>query len=383
MDLTQMGVQVAASQKVSGGEGADTKATEPKFGEIWNNIMSKNGGTFDKPREVKKTLGKDDFLKLMITQMKYQDPSKPFEMEKMGSELAQLSNMEQLQNLNTTLKQMVTKDQPLERLAMTNLIGKSVVVDRDRFPHTEGQSEALHFNLPQDAKQVSVAVVDSTGEVLFEQDMGAVRKGENSFNWDGKKANTMPAKTGSYSLMVKAVDAKGTPIAMPKNVNAPVVGVSYEGNEPVPLVGSANSPDKITLKQVVRIIDHGPVGPMGQMMIPGAIPLSQTVMQPQQQSAVTAVSPSATQPGNKNFFTFEKGMGSTNVDPSKLNVDARRALEVYEQQAREAAEARDAEAASESGEKGFPNGLSEGPDAAALSALDARAQAENTDFARQ
>ena len=63
-------------------------------------------------------------------------------------------------------------DQPLERLAMTNLIGKSVVVDRDRFPHTEGQSEALHFNLPQDAKQVSVAVVDSTGEVLFEQDMG-------------------------------------------------------------------------------------------------------------------------------------------------------------------------------------------------------------------
>jgi len=112
-DLAQMGVQVESSRKVSD-QPNNAQATAPKFGDVWNKIMAKDGVQPEKPREIKKNLGKDDFLKLMIAQLKFQDPSKPFEMEKMGSELAQLSNMEQLQNLNSTLKQMVTKDAPLE-----------------------------------------------------------------------------------------------------------------------------------------------------------------------------------------------------------------------------------------------------------------------------
>jgi flagellar basal-body rod modification protein FlgD len=357
MDLEKMGVQVESSRTVSEGS-ADTQATNPKFGDIWNKIMAKDGQAPDKPREVKKTLGKDDFLKLMIHQLKFQDPSKPFEMEKMGSELAQLSNMEQLQNLNTTLKQMVTKDQPLERLAMTNLIGKTVVVDRDRFPHTEGQAEALHFNLPQDAAKVTVAVVDATGEVVVEKDVGPSKKGENSFSWDGKKSNSLPAKTGSYTLMVKAMDANGGQIPVPKHVNAGVVGVSYEGNEPILLVGSANSPDKVGLKQVVRIIDHGP-------QIPGAVPLSSV--------AAAGVTPSSvTQPGQKNFFTFEKGVGSRDIDRSKLGAEASRALEIYEQQAREAGQSAQA---GQPAPEGFPNGLS--------GAENAGPGAENTDFSAQ
>jgi flagellar basal-body rod modification protein FlgD len=337
----EMGMQVDSSARRSA-EPSDAEAAGPKFGDVWNKIMANNGGEAAKPREAKKTMGKDDFLRLMITQMKFQDPSKPFEMEKMGSELAQLSSMEQLQNLNSTLKQLVNKDQPLERLAMTNLIGKTVVVDRDRFPHTEGKAEVLHFSLPQDARQVTVAVVDSTGEVLLEQDLGPQKQGENSFNWDGKKANTMPAKTGSYTLMVNATDSRGSPIAIPKSVNAPVVGVSYEGDQPILLVGSAASPDKVDLKQVVRIIDQG--ASMGSL-IPGAQPLSSVTP-----AGVTA--PVAGAPGAKNFFSFEKGRGSDTVDPSRLSVDARKALDAYEQQAREAAESAGAAA-------GFPNGLEE------------------------
>jgi len=353
-DLAQMGVQVESSRKVSD-QPNNAQATAPKFGDVWNKIMAKDGVQPEKPREIKKNLGKDDFLKLMIAQLKFQDPSKPFEMEKMGSELAQLSNMEQLQNLNSTLKQMVTKDAPLERLAMTNLIGKTVVVDRDRFPHTEGQSEALHFNLPQDAAQVSVQVVDGSGEVVLEKEVGAAKKGENSFSWDGKKSNSMSAKSGSYSLMIKALDSNGSQIPTPKHVNASVIGVSYEGNDPVLLVGNPNSPDKLALKQVVRIIDQG--SPSQQ--IPGAIPLS-TVS-----AGVSPVTSAVTQPGKTNFFGFEKGVGSAEIDPNKLNVDARQALEAFEQQSKEIKADKNAEPG-----KGFPNGLSE-------------AAAENTDLSKQ
>ena len=93
------GIEVGSSVKV-GSRDDSASSTEPRFGEVWKKIQAQYGGQAEKPREVKKTLGKDDFLRLMVMQMKYQDPSKPFEMDKMGAEMAQLSSMEQLQNLN-------------------------------------------------------------------------------------------------------------------------------------------------------------------------------------------------------------------------------------------------------------------------------------------
>src|SRR5436189_6449824 len=102
---------------------AKESSTDAKFGEVWNNIQAKYGAKAEKPREIKKTLGKDDFLRIMITQMRHQDPTQPFKAEQFASEMAQFTSVEQLQNLNQGLAKMANANQPLERLAMTNLIG--------------------------------------------------------------------------------------------------------------------------------------------------------------------------------------------------------------------------------------------------------------------
>ena len=63
--------------------------------------------------------------------MKFQDPTSPFKPEQMAAEMAQFTSVEQLQNVNQNLAKMSTANQPMERLAMTGLIGKTVTVDRD------------------------------------------------------------------------------------------------------------------------------------------------------------------------------------------------------------------------------------------------------------
>jgi flagellar basal-body rod modification protein FlgD len=78
-------------------------ATSTKFGDVFNEIQAKYGAKAEKPREIKKSLGKDDFLRIMITQMKNQDPTNPFKAEQMATEIAQFTSVEQLQNINQNI----------------------------------------------------------------------------------------------------------------------------------------------------------------------------------------------------------------------------------------------------------------------------------------
>lgn len=72
-------------------------------------------------------LGKDQFLQLLITQLKHQDPINPVEDKEFIAQLAQFSSLEQMQNLNTTLGDMMLAQQKLTALGQaTNLIGKEV-----------------------------------------------------------------------------------------------------------------------------------------------------------------------------------------------------------------------------------------------------------------
>lgn len=394
-----MSAVVPAEGAISGPQGGakDTKesTTAPKFGEVWDQIQSKYGAKPDKPREIKKTLGKDDFLKIMITQMKHQDPTNPFKAEQFATQLAQFSSVEQLQNINQSVNKLAANGQPMERLAMTNLIGKSVTVDHERFPHTADQNESLTFALPKDAAQTKITIMADNGETIFAKDLGPQKQGEGSFAWDGKQANNLPAKSGNYVFRIEAKDENDRTIALNPQARTQVVGVSFEGSEPVFLVGNPNKPDKITFRNIVRIETDQP-------SIPGAKSFSEspTAINPQGGPGVGQAGGPPTQSANgdptkataaqgKAFFTYTKGVGSETLSggakglaqgsaPPPQNVAANSpategkgaapssagmANGVPETGANAANAASAANAAAKAaekadGEKGFPNGLS-------------------------
>jgi flagellar basal-body rod modification protein FlgD len=221
--------------------------------DAYKKFQAQYGERPEKARDIKKNLGKDDFLKIMISQMKNQDPLNPFKADQMGTQIAQFTSVEQLQNVNQNLNKMSTQNRPLEQLAMTNLIGKTVTIDRDRFSHVEGQNDSLTFVLPKDASAVEAVVLNDAGEEVIKKDLGGNKKGDVTFNWDGIKTNTLAAKSGTYNVRVTAKDDHDKPIEVSQRRQTRVIGISFEGAEPVFLVGNAEHQDKVTMRNIAKI----------------------------------------------------------------------------------------------------------------------------------
>lgn len=353
---------------------AKDPATDAQFGAIWKDMQAKYGAKPEKPREIKKQLGKDDFLRIMITQMKHQDPTKPFEAEQFAAQLAQFASVEQLQNINQSITKMTQANQPLERMAMTNMIGKTVTVDRDRFPFTEGEKASLNYTLPKDASEVTIRVQNEAGETIFEKDIGEQKAGDGLFVWDGKKTNTLPAKTGSYMLRVEAKDGNGQSLPTDNRSQAKVVGVGFENGETILLVGNPARPDKVNFKNVTKIEEAPPAD-----LLPGAKSLAQAAS-PGAAANVAGALPSVASPGvpngNGQQFAFQPGGPNGKGQPVTMPIGGQKPQTPVQQPATAAAGAPGGgmalnEAAAKMiqqfEEKGFPNGLSpeassQGPD---------------------
>ncbi len=284
-------------------------ATAAKFGDVYKQIQAKYGQKAEKPREAKKTLGKDDFLRIMISQMKNQDPTNPFKAEQMATQVAQFTSVEQLQNVNQNINKLGAQNKPLEQMVMTNMIGKTVTIDRERFPHTEGENESLNFNLPRPAVSARVSVMNAAGEEVFHKELGKQSAGEVSLIWDGLKNNSLPSKSGDYTLKIEAKDERGQNISMNPQAQSKVIGVSFEGLEPVLLVGDAHHQEKITMRNIVRVdLEQSQMPSQKPNFVPFQSPLSAMppVMAPQNQ--VVAAQPAVVnQDTEKGFPNGLKG----------------------------------------------------------------------------
>lgn len=319
--------------------GSAAQASKPSFQESWNNIQAKMGAKPEQARKRKNTLDKDDFMRIMISQMQHQDPTKPFEADKLAQEIAQIASVEQLGNVNKALKKLSEKNDPLERMTMTGLIGKTVTVDRSMFPHSEGRPSAISFDLAGDAKDVQIEIVSDKGEVVLQKSIGSASSGSNTFQWDGKKQSTLPAETGNYFVRVKAEAENGQSVQALTTKKASVVGVSFSGAEPVLLVGDGATQERVTMSHVTRI-EQSPVTNNSQSL---ATPTAQASQTP---------SPSDE---SSNFFAFKKGEGSKPIEMNKADHSVQSAIKGYQdsQALRSPAQA----VAIRDEEKGFPNGM--------------------------
>lgn len=145
----------------------------------------------------------DRFLKLLVTQLKNQDPLNPMDNAQMTSQLAQMSTVSGIEKLNTTLNTLVDNLGSSQSMQAADLIGKSVLVPGSNLALKSGLAFA-GINLASAADQVTLKVLDSKGVVIQTQKLGAQKAGVLDIAWDGTTDAGVKAADGAYTFTVEA-----------------------------------------------------------------------------------------------------------------------------------------------------------------------------------
>ncbi|WP_301102951.1 flagellar hook assembly protein FlgD [Propionivibrio sp.] len=145
----------------------------------------------------------DRFLKLLVTQLKNQDPLNPMDNAQMTSQLAQMSTVSGIEKLNTTLNSLVDSAGSSQSMQAAGMIGKSVLVSGAQLSLARGQAYG-GVNLSGAADQVKLSIFNSAGQVIQTQNLGARDAGVFNFAWDGKTDAGTTAADGIYKFSVSA-----------------------------------------------------------------------------------------------------------------------------------------------------------------------------------
>lgn len=109
-------------------------------------------------------MGKDEFLKLLVTQLKNQDPLKPMDNKEFIAQTAQFTSLEQMKNMNSNLKNLM-KMQNLSQVS--GLVNQRVkVLDSDSGQEITGTIEKVKM-----ADTGPKLVIDGKG-----YDLGSVKE---------------------------------------------------------------------------------------------------------------------------------------------------------------------------------------------------------------
>ena len=172
-------------------------------------------------------LGKDDFLMLMVEQLKNQDPMNPQDATEFTAQLAQYSSLEQLFNVNDNLENMRQNGAEMQRMSALSMIGRQVVTRSSEFDFS-GSPVQLGYKLDAGADNVEITIKDASGAVVATLPGTEMSAGQHFFAWDGHDGTgTLPS--GRYTIDVVAHSGDNA-VAATALISSSVVGVDLHSD---------------------------------------------------------------------------------------------------------------------------------------------------------
>jgi len=202
---------------------------------------------------VDQNLDKNDFLNLLVTQLRYQNPLEPMKDQEFIGQLAQFSQLEQLENMNSSLATTTQVDylmsQTIANTMATTLIGKTVIAEGADFFLTTGEDIDISYNLATDAATVEIRVFNDSGTLVRTIQLEDLPKGNNTYTWDGRNDEGSMLGSGDYSFEVTAETLSGESLTVDKRVIGVIDSVKYIDGQAYLIVGGYS----VSLSTIIEV----------------------------------------------------------------------------------------------------------------------------------
>lgn len=172
------------------------------------------------------TLGKDDFLTLLVTQLSNQDPLNPMDDKDMTAQLAQFSSLEQLTNINSGIETLNTTMSQGQLTNAVSYIGKSVTATGYSLSKEDGTISAMYYSLGETVTDAAINIYDSDGTLVRSVSIGTKTSGEYEYDWDGLDSSGDEVADGVYSVAITAYNSDGNQVLVQTQVSGIVSGVT-------------------------------------------------------------------------------------------------------------------------------------------------------------
>jgi flagellar basal-body rod modification protein FlgD len=156
------------------------------------------------------TLGGTDFLTLMLAQLKNQDPTSPVDSNEFLSQLASLSEVQGINQLNTSFASLSNSLVGSQALQASSLLGhQAMVASSTASLATAGGTVSGAVSVPQTSSSVVLNITNSAGVLVNSINLGAQSAGLADFSWNGQTSSGSAAPAGTYSLSAQVSGVSG------------------------------------------------------------------------------------------------------------------------------------------------------------------------------
>jgi len=182
-------------------------------------------------------LDKDDFLKLLLVELQYQDPTEPMDSEKILSQTSQLATLESAENTNKVLENLAASLGNSQQFSTIAAIGKTADLGSDAIAYEKGSSSTFEVYFPNDIRQGSIEISDNTGKVVKTLDVGTNPSGVYKFTWDGTDVSGNFADSGIFHVNANYSDPNGNTLQTRLGAY-PIESVRFDEGKTLVKVGS-------------------------------------------------------------------------------------------------------------------------------------------------
>jgi flagellar basal-body rod modification protein FlgD len=187
-----------------------------------------------------------EFLQLLTTQLKNQDPLSPLDTNQFTQQLVMFSQVEQQLKTNSDLDQLVSLNKTSQANAALNFVGAQVTADGSTTQLKNGVA-VWNITSPRSAS-ASVSILDQNGNTVWTGQQ-TLDTGAQSYSWNGRTSTGTQAPDGLYTIRITAKDASGQDVTVSTQYTGTVTGVDLSGSQPLLQVGSSY----LTISQIRSI----------------------------------------------------------------------------------------------------------------------------------